>query len=281
MIMRNIINDALEKYVLSINNPSLRDAIKYSLLAGGKRIRPILFLEVIKSYGLNHLDYIDIAISLELIHTYSLIHDDLPSMDNDSIRRGKPTLHIAYGESTAILAGDALLTDSFRLISSSLILDSNIKTKLIEVLSEKTGSNGMIMGQMLDLASEGVELPLFDLDQMYEKKTSNLIVASLVMGAIVSDEKNTQLWSNLGFILGLLFQIQDDVLEETLSVDIIGKTKSDTIRKKPTYVSILGLNETKMHILRLENEITKIINKLKLFDSSLYQLILKIINRSN
>ncbi len=279
--MKNIINDALKKYVLSINNPSLRDAIKYSLLAGGKRIRPILFLEVIKSYGLNPLDYVDIAISLELIHTYSLIHDDLPSMDNDSIRRGKPTLHIAYGESTAILAGDALLTDSFRLISSSLILDSNIKTKLIEVLSEKTGSNGMIMGQMLDLASEGVELPLFDLDQMYEKKTSNLIVASLVMGAIVSDEKNTQLWSNLGFILGLLFQIQDDVLEETLSVDIIGKTKSDTIRKKPTYVSILGLNETKMHILKLENEITKIINKLKLFDSSLYQLILKIINRSN
>lgn len=279
--MKNIINDALKKYVLSINNPSLRDAIKYSLLAGGKRIRPILFLEVIKSYGLNPLDYLDIAISLELIHTYSLIHDDLPSMDNDSIRRGKPTLHIAYGESTAILAGDALLTDSFRLISSSLILDSNIKTKLIEVLSEKTGSNGMIMGQMLDLASEGVELPLFDLDQMYEKKTSNLIVASLVMGAIVSDEKNTQLWSNLGFILGLLFQIQDDVLEETLSVDIIGKTKSDTIRKKPTYVSILGLNETKRHILKLENEITKIINKLKLFDSSLYQLILKIINRSN
>lgn len=279
--MKNIINDALKKYVLSINNPSLRDAIKYSLLAGGKRIRPILFLEVIKSYGLNPLDYLDIAISLELIHTYSLIHDDLPSMDNDSIRRGKPTLHIAYGESTAILAGDALLTDSFRLISSSLILDSNIKTKLIEVLSEKTGSNGMIMGQMLDLASEGAELPLFDLDQMYEKKTSNLIVASLVMGAIVSDEKNTQLWSNLGFILGLLFQIQDDVLEETLSVDIIGKTKSDTIRKKPTYVSILGLNETKMHILKLENEITKIINKLKLFDSSLYQLILKIINRSN
>jgi len=279
--MKNIINDALKKYVLSINNPSLRDAIKYSLLAGGKRIRPILFLEVIKSYGLNPLDYLDIAISLELIHTYSLIHDDLPSMDNDSIRRGKPTLHIAYGESTAILAGDALLTDSFRLISSSLILDSNIKTKLIEVLSEKTGSNGMIMGQMLDLASEGVELPLFDLDQMYEKKTSNLIVASLVMGAIVSDEKNTQLWSNLGFILGLLFQIQDDILEETLSVDIIGKTKSDTIRKKPTYVSILGLNETKRHILKLENEITKIINKLKLFDSSLYQLILKIINRSN
>lgn len=279
--MKNIINDALKKYVLSINNPPLRDAIKYSLLAGGKRIRPILFLEVIKSYGLNHLDYIDIAISLELIHTYSLIHDDLPSMDNDSIRRGKPTLHIAYGESTAILAGDALLTDSFRLISSSLILDSNIKTKLIEVLSEKTGSNGMIMGQMLDLASEGAELPLFDLDQMYEKKTSNLIVASLVMGAIVSDEKNTQLWSNLGFILGLLFQIQDDVLEETLSVDIIGKTKSDTIRKKPTYVSILGLNKTKMHILKLEKEITKIINKLKLFDSSLYQLILKIINRSN
>jgi len=279
--MKNIINDALKKYVLSINNPSLRDAIKYSLLAGGKRIRPILFLEVIKSYGLNPLDYLDIAISLELIHTYSLIHDDLPSMDNDSIRRGKPTLHIAYGESTAILAGDALLTDSFRLISSSLILDSNIKTKLIEVLSEKTGSNGMIMGQMLDLASEGVELPLFDLDQMYEKKTSNLIVASLVMGAIVSDEKNTQPWSNLGFILGLLFQIQDDVLEETLSVDIIGKTKSDTIRKKPTYVSILGLNETKRHILKLENEITKIINKLKLFDSSLYQLILKIINRSN
>lgn len=279
--MKNIINDALKKYVLSINNPPLRDAIKYSLLAGGKRIRPILFLEVIKSYGLNHLDYIDIAISLELIHTYSLIHDDLPSMDNDSIRRGKPTLHIAYGESTAILAGDALLTDSFRLISSSLILDSNIKTKLIEVLSEKTGSNGMIMGQMLDLASEGAELPLFDLDQMYEKKTSNLIVASLVMGAIVSDEKNIQLWSNLGFILGLLFQIQDDVLEETLSVDIIGKTKSDRIRKKPTYVSILGLNETKMHILKLENELKKIINKLKLFDSSLYQLILKIINRSN
>ena len=279
--MKNIINDALKKYVLSINNPPLRDAIKYSLLAGGKRIRPILFLEVIKSYGLNHLDYIDIAISLELIHTYSLIHDDLPSMDNDSIRRGKPTLHIAYGESTAILAGDALLTDSFRLISSSLILDSNIKTKLIEVLSEKTGSNGMIMGQMLDLASEGAELPLFYLDQMYEKKTSNLIVASLVMGAIVSNEKNTQLWSNLGFILGLLFQIQDDVLEETLSVDIIGKTKSDTIRKKPTYVSILGLNKTKMHILKLEKEITKIINKLKLFDSSLYQLILKIINRSN
>ena len=279
--MKNIINDALKKYVLSINNPPLRDAIKYSLLAGGKRIRPILFLEVIKSYGLNHLDYIDIAISLELIHTYSLIHDDLPSMDNDSIRRGKPTLHIAYGESTAILAGDALLTDSFRLISSSLILDSNIKTKLIEVLSEKTGSNGMIMGQMLDLASEGAELPLFDLDQMYEKKTSNLIVASLVMGAIVSDEKNTQLWSNLGFILGLLFQIQDDVLEETLSVDIIGKTKSDRIRKKPTYVSILGLNETKLHILKLEDELKKIINKLKLFDSSLYQLILKIINRSN
>lgn len=260
-----LILKALDDYIQKLETSQLKDAISYALLAGGKRLRPLLMLQVIEHYGMNPKDYLDAAISLELLHTYSLVHDDLPAMDDDTLRRGQPTLHIAFDEGLAILVGDALLTDSFHLISTHPLLTDSQKVKMIQVLSRKTGSFGMVYGQVLDLASEKKQITFETLQTMYELKTANLLQASLVMGAIVSNQiDQLPLWESLGFHLGIYFQLQDDLLEYTSTPEILGKSKTDDIREKPTCVTLLGLKESEKLLLFHEKAIDDLMNQLHL-----------------
>lgn len=272
-MIKDIVN-ALERYISNLEDSTLKEATEYALLAGGKRIRPLLMLQVIEHYNLNPLDYVDAAISLELLHTYSLVHDDLPAMDDDTLRRGKPTLHIAYDEGLAILVGDGLLTDSFKQISSHPILSDTQKIKMIEVLSTKTGSNGMVYGQALDLASEKQSISIDLLDQMYLYKTAYLLQASLMLGAIASNQFETlNLWEKLGYHLGIYFQIQDDILESTSTPEILGKSRTDELREKPTYVSILGIHASNEILKHHERQLDIYAEKLQLKQALIYQTI--------
>jgi len=277
--MKHKIIEALQQYIDTLPKGSLKEAVSYALLAGGKRLRPLLMLSLLESYNIDSNAYASVAISLEMLHTYSLIHDDLPAMDNDTLRRGQPTLHIAFDEGIAILAGDTLLTDSFHVIASNNTLNAHQKQKLIEILSSKTGSNGMILGQVLDLESEGKNITLDMLNQMYVLKTAYLLQASLMFGAVIANEKDLPIWEKIGYDLGLLFQIQDDVLEETSTVEKMGKSKTDTIREKPTYVSLLGLEQSLNMIELLSKTIQQLLEQIGLKDSKIASIIDTIIKR--
>jgi geranylgeranyl diphosphate synthase type II len=277
--MKDIIELSLKKYIETLPKGSLKDAMSYALLAGGKRIRPLLMLHVIESLGLSSKPFVDVSISLELLHTYSLIHDDLPAMDDDTLRRGKPTLHIAFNEGLAILAGDALLTDAFHVISIHPQLTAEQKIQMVHILSSKAGSHGMILGQVLDLASEGQAISLEQLKTMYILKTSRLLEAAMMMGAVASNVKDIQTFELLACDLGLFFQIQDDYLEKTTDTKILGKSKSDDERDKPTYVSILGLTQTKKYMDTLSKTIKKHIKSLSLEHTLLSETIDMIIHR--
>ena len=274
------IEQALKQYIESLEKSRLKDAVSYALLAGGKRLRPLLMLQVIEHYGLDPSLYIDSAIALEMLHTYSLVHDDLPSMDNDTLRRGKPTLHIAYDEGLAILVGDGLLTDCFLQISKQSFLNDKQKVEMIKTLSLKTGNKGMVYGQVLDIESEQKQIDIQLLDQMYEYKTANLLQASLMLGAVASNQfEALPLWEKLGYHLGIYFQIQDDILEHTSTPEILGKSKSDDIREKPTYISIVGYQNA-LNILNYhEQQINIFIQQLELETSEIHETILQIKKR--
>jgi geranylgeranyl diphosphate synthase type II len=274
------IEQALKQYIESLEKSRLKDAVSYALLAGGKRLRPLLMLQVIEHYGLDPSLYIDSAIALEMLHTYSLVHDDLPSMDDDTLRRGKPTLHIAYDEGLAILVGDGLLTDSFLQISKQPVLSDKQKTEMIKILSLKTGNKGMVYGQVLDIESEQKQIDIQLLDQMYEYKTANLLQASLMLGAVASNQfEALPLWEKLGYHLGIYFQIQDDILEHTSTPEILGKSKSDDIREKPTYISIVGYQNA-LNILNYhEQQINIFMQQLEIETSEIHETILQIKKR--
>jgi geranylgeranyl diphosphate synthase, type II len=277
--MKDIIELSLKTYIETLPKGSLKDAMSYALLAGGKRIRPLLMLHVIESLGVSSKLFVDVSISLELLHTYSLIHDDLPAMDDDTLRRGKPTLHIAFNEGLAILAGDALLTDAFHVISTHPHLTAEQKIQMVHILSSKAGSHGMILGQVLDLASEGQAISLEQLKTMYILKTSRLLEAAMMMGAVASNVNDIETFELLARDLGLFFQIQDDYLEKTTDTNILGKSKSDDERDKPTYVSILGLTQTKKYMDSLSETIKKHIKSLSLEQTLLSETIDMIIQR--
>jgi geranylgeranyl diphosphate synthase type II len=279
--MKDIIEQALQNYIDTLPQGQLKEAVSYALLAGGKRIRPLLMLDVIESFGLHPSSYVDIAVSLELIHTYSLIHDDLPAMDDDTLRRGKPTLHIAFNEGLAILAGDTLLTDAFSLITKSEALSPDQKVEMVHTLSLKAGSHGMILGQVLDLASEGQHVSLDELNTMYLLKTSRLLEASLMLGAIVSRSKDVKTFERMGLDLGLLFQIQDDYLEYMSDPSVLGKSKSDELRDKPTYISLIGIEKTKKIILELSDRLRQTLKSLQLEQTLLSETIESILSRKH
>lgn len=268
------IHNALQHYIDSLESSTLKDGISYALLAGGKRIRPLLMLQVIEHYGLDPNQYVDVAIALELLHTYSLVHDDLPSMDDDTLRRGKPTLHIAFDEGLAILVGDGLLTDSFNIISKHVLLSDSQKVKIVDILSSRTGSKGMVYGQSLDLASENQHITIDALNQMYEYKTAYLLQASLMIGCVTSNHlDDLENWEKLGYHLGIYFQVQDDILEHTSSQEILGKSKTDDLRQKPTYVSLLGLPESLKQLENHERKIDFLCDKLNLNSTTLHKTI--------
>lgn len=222
------------------------DAMCYSVVAGGKRIRPILTLEFGKVCGTDTEKLLPLACAVELVHTYSLIHDDLPCMDDDDTRRGQPSCHIKFGEATALLAGDALLTMAFGLITKS-DLDDKSKIEAVKILSHNAGVHGMIGGQVVDLAHEGKRVSCEQLDTINMLKTSALIEAACLMGCVeTSDTKIIEAAKIYANKIGLAFQITDDILDVTGDEQLLGKpVGSDAENLKDTYVTLLGVDECK------------------------------------
>ena len=264
-----------------IKNPSFHPyfekATNEMLLAGGKRFRPMLLLKVVESYNPLMLEsaYYP-ALSIEILHTYSLIHDDLPSMDDATLRRGHPTLHKTFDEVTAILVGDGLNTYAFEVISDAP-LHNDVKVDLIKELSKNGGLNGMVLGQAIDCYFENKPLNLEELKFLHIHKTAKLIAASLKMGAILVnlDTKLQEKLYNFGIDLGLLFQIQDDIIDETLSPEEAGKdTKNDN--DKNSFVNLLGLDGA---IKEADNLADKLQKEFSEFDKKLQNGLKELINK--
>jgi geranylgeranyl diphosphate synthase, type II len=264
-------------------HPYFEDALADMLKAGGKRFRPMLLLSVVKSNkSLLIPNSLPIALGLEFLHTYSLIHDDLPAMDNADLRRGFQTLHKKYDEVTAILVGDALNTEAFNLISNAS-LSSDIKVDLIRTLSSNGGIDGMIIGQAIDCYFENQKLELNQLEFLHIHKTAKLIAASLKMGAIICeyDLQTQEKLYNFGIDLGLLFQIQDDIIDETCTSAQAGKTTQNDSSKN-SFVNLLGLKGAKKSADELAFKCIEVLNTFdKNLKESLEELLLKYINRHN
>jgi geranylgeranyl diphosphate synthase type II len=236
----------------SIPPKTLNDSVVYSLSAGGKRIRPILCLAAYEACGGNAEDIVPYASTLEMIHTYSLIHDDLPAMDNDDLRRGKPTNHKVFGEGMAILAGDALLTEAFYLLSSdsqsSIRIPQSAALKVIHEIARASGIHGMVGGQAQDLLSEDAEPDAETLTFVHNHKTAALINASVRTGGILAGCGEDALYrlTKYGANIGLAFQVVDDILDVEGETEVIGKPKgSDEKKKKMTYPKLYGLDKSK------------------------------------
>lgn len=245
-----LIQQEMAHLILSLSIPdSLKESMHYSLQAGGKRIRPILLLAVLHEMsGKEHPDALKVAAAIEMIHTYSLIHDDLPSMDDDDLRRGMPTNHKVFGEAVAILAGDALLTYSFGIVARLEHLSSDDKIRLIDLMSVSAGAEGMVGGQVLDIEGEEKHLSLDELEQVHRLKTGALLTYSILAGGILAQATNEEMvaLSQFGQHLGLAFQIQDDILDVTGTSQELGKTAGkDESSEKSTYPSLLTLPKAK------------------------------------
>lgn len=240
------IRDYYQKKNLPVSN-ELITAILYSVDGGGKRIRPLIFLDLLEGFGLELTDsHFDVAASLEMIHTGSLIHDDLPAMDNDDYCRGCLTNHKKFDEATAILAGDSLFLDPFDLLAQTE-LSAEIRVELIQALSHASGTFGMVGGQMLDMKGEGQELDLSQLAQIHEHKTGKLLSFPFVAAGIVA-QQGLEVLDNLqeaGQLIGLAFQVRDDILDVTADFEALGKTPGkDVVAGKSTYPALLGLDKS-------------------------------------
>ena len=247
------------------------DILEYSLSAKAKRFRPMLLLSVIKAYCDKKTlkKSFDIALAIECLHTYSLIHDDLPCMDDASLRRGVKTLHTKYDETSAVLAGDGLNTQAFYLISKSKF-SNKIKNLLTLHLSSDGGINGMVIGQYIDCAYENTTLPLERLEFLHINKTAKLIASSLKMGAIIAkrSKKEQKALYDFGIKIGLLFQMQDDIIDETFSQAQAGKT-INADGAKNSFVNLLGLKQAIIKTNALAKKCEKAINKFGAFDKDL------------
>ena len=243
------IDEVLDRTLGShLGESNLLDAARYSVLRGGKRLRPALVYAAADAVGAT-LDSADAAaISVELLHAYSLIHDDLPAMDDDTLRRGHPTTHVAYDEATAILAGDALQALAFSILGQEDTRTDAMRVKQLRLLGEAVGFKGMALGQTMDLESEGKVLSIDQLKMMHTKKTGALFTASILMGAVCGNPNKLE-WEALkeaGEAIGLAFQIQDDILDQIASTETLGKIQGrDEVLGKSTFPSILGLTASK------------------------------------
>ena len=251
---------------------SLREAVLYSIYAGGKRIRPYLLLEVLESLQVPiTIAHAQVAAALEMIHTGSLIHDDLPAMDDDDFRRGRLTNHKKFGEALAILAGDALFLDPYALIAQA-DLPNEIKVDLIASLSLSSGSMGMVAGQVLDMEGEGKHLNLEELQTIHANKTGKLLAFPFQAAGVIAglDENLQKQLKTVGELIGLAFQVRDDILDVTASFEEIGKTpQKDLQAEKSTYPALLGLDEAKVFCNRTldqANEKLDVISQLVDFD---------------
>jgi geranylgeranyl diphosphate synthase, type II len=256
---RKLVDEALEAYFPQAEPYAhrVRKAMEYSLLAGGKRIRPILCLWACGAVGGRVARALPVACALEYIHTYSLIHDDLPALDNDDYRRGRLSCHKKFGEAMAILAGDALLSEAFSLLSRRGVMkkiSDRIRLEVIQELARASGIHGMIAGQETDLEAERKKVPLAYLEYSHQHKTGALIIASLVCGGLVGGGTAGELRAlrKFGEKIGLLFQVKDDLLNVEGKAEVMGKgTGTDEIKAKATYPGLLGLEPSKTLAQRL------------------------------
>lgn len=239
--------DTISKYN-PVSYSVLLDAERYSLLAGGKHLRSLILIKTAMLGGCKIEDVIDFACSIEMVHTYSLIHDDMPEMDNDELRRGKPTCHKKYGADIALLAGDALVTKAFNILAADTHFDDTKKVRCIKILSDLCGEHGMLAGQTIDKISENKRISYSELTQLHARKTGDMFLAAIRMGCVLGDI-NTILQNKLEkYIdnLGIAFQIQDDILDTTSTSDLLGKpVNSDIESNKSTFVSMLGIDKSK------------------------------------
>lgn len=282
-----IINDRLDKYKNETmqhiaEQRDVAEAMWYSLSAGGKRIRPVLVMEFCRVCGGDTKNAEAAACAIEMIHTFSLIHDDLPCMDNDDYRRGKPSCHKAYDEATALLAGDALENLAFGIIADAVIPDS-VKVRLVQTLAKAVGVNGMIGGQIIDTEYEGKNIPEEMLLRMYSMKTSALLKAACLMGCICAEADEEKMTAAIKYAenLGLAFQIIDDILDITGNEQQLGKPiGSDAANGKITYASLNGLEKSNSYAAKLtENAL----DSLSAFENTefLKELTLYLLKRSN
>ncbi len=248
---RQLVNDGLIRSLPTTTSSRIADAMSYSVMAGGKRLRPVLCLAAAEAVGGRSGDAINTAIVIELIHTYSLIHDDLPAMDDDDLRRGKPTCHVAYDEATAILTGDALLTLAFQMLASpegTTGVPADRQLRVIHAIATAAGYEGMIGGQMADIDSEGSRIDLSRLEQLHLMKTGALIKAAVTTGGILGGGTSEQIrhLNKYAQNIGLAFQIIDDILNVEGDPTLLGKAVgTDEERKKSTYPALLGLVESR------------------------------------
>jgi geranylgeranyl diphosphate synthase type II len=246
---RDLINQHLEEIMASLDaNQTIIQAMHYSLMANGKRARPILCMAAAEAVGGSETDVLDVACAIEMVHTYSLIHDDLPAMDDDNLRRGKPTCHVQYDEATAILAGDGLLTLAFAVLSGNRRQPPETWLAVIQTIANASGCQGMIEGQMRDIASEGQHLNLNELEQLHLLKTGAMFKASIHTGALLGDGDADQIkdLDQYAHHIGIAFQIADDNLNVEGDPQIMGKAVgTDDLRQKNTYPGLLGLDQSK------------------------------------
>ena len=244
------VEDALSHWVCPDAPAGLGEAMRYGVLDGGKRLRPLLVLAACEAVGGNAQAALRAACAVELIHAYSLVHDDMPCMDNDVMRRGKATVHVRFGEARALLAGDALQALAFELLTPEEGVPPAMQARLCRELARAAGADGMAGGQAIDLASVGLQLSEDQLRQMHRLKTGALLQASVVMGAVCGQtpEGTLRALSDYGAAMGLAFQVVDDVLDVTQDSATLGKTAGkDAASDKPTYVSLMGLEAARAH----------------------------------
>lgn len=281
----NLVEDYLNKSIdeTCYGEEIVAEAMRYSLQNGGKRIRPVLVLEFCRLCGGDVKEALPFAAAIEMIHTYSLIHDDLPCMDDDDMRRGKPSCHKKFGEEYALLAGDGLLTLAFETVTKASLTDTQ-KTTAVKALSSHAGYQGMIGGQTVDLMSEGKEISLDRLKTMDNLKTGKLINCSALLGCIAAnaDEDKINAAEKFTSAIGLAFQIVDDILDVTSTSEKLGKPiGSDSEKNKSTYVSILGLEKSKEYAEKLTSEAIDALNCFGDDGEFLKSLALKLLERDN
>lgn len=279
---RKLVEEALHRVCQGWRRyADLTEAMEYSLLAGGKRIRPVLVLETCRLCGGDPVRALPLACGVEMIHTYSLIHDDLPAMDDDDLRRGRPTNHKVYGEATAILAGDGLLTAAFGVLTQAELPAERV-VEAVSCLSREAGPEGMVGGQVLDMAGEGRALTRGELEQLQQLKTGALISAAAELGCIAAGGTEEQRCAVREYArcIGRAFQIQDDILDVTGDQEVLGKEAgSDEKNQKTTYVTLEGLEKAKKDVEALSVQAIEDLNKLPGNNEFLENLIRILIKR--
>ncbi len=281
------IEEVLKKYLpeQSGHQKQIMEAMEYSLMAGGKRLRPMLMKETYALFGGQTQVVEPFMAALEMIHTYSLVHDDLPAMDDDDYRRGRKTTHVVYGEAMGILAGDALLNYAFETAAKAFDMFSEkslVIGKALKVLAGKAGIYGMIGGQVVDVASAGEAVSKEVLDFIYELKTSALIESAMMIGAILAGagEEEVKKVETIAKNVGIAFQIQDDILDVTSTAEVLGKpVLSDEKNEKTTYVTLVGVEKAKEYVEKISNEAIELLGDFEVKNPFLEELLKELIHR--